>query len=172
MNPEQERVAAAMNLLRPDWPVKQLRTLLADDRICHRPLRDTIIALAWVASEPRSASPYRVLEHGPWWRAVLAEESVHFQALDRADRCQICGRSEQQCRANPFAEHEFRVDVRQPSGLDVPRIVETLKGDVQPLSVETPEPRPVKHTAHGDAARDLLTTHPRPVAPAPQEVAR
>lgn len=71
---EIERIAGAMNHLRPDWPIKQLRTLLADPRIAGRPRRDVVIALGYVACESNSASPYRVLEAGPWWQAVVASD--------------------------------------------------------------------------------------------------
>lgn len=70
---EIDRIAAAFHQLRPDWPTKQLRTLLTD-RLADRPRRDVAVALAWVASESGSASPYRVLENGPWWRAVAADQ--------------------------------------------------------------------------------------------------
>jgi hypothetical protein len=69
---EIERIAGAMNHLRPDWPIKQLRTLLADPRIAGRPRRDVVIALGYVACESNSASPYRVIESGPWWQSVTA----------------------------------------------------------------------------------------------------
>jgi len=70
---EAERIAAAINVLRPDWPVRSLVTLLGKDQLKHRPRRDVLIALAWVASETNSHTPARVLEAGPWWKATQAE---------------------------------------------------------------------------------------------------
>jgi len=67
---EATRIAHAMNAARPDWPIKQLETLLGDLRISHRPRRDVFVAMAWVASEADTTSPYRVLESGPWWKAA------------------------------------------------------------------------------------------------------
>lgn len=128
MNDEEiTRLAAALNLLRPDWPAKSLRTFIAKN-LAARPMRDVSVAMVWVAAEPGTAKPARVLEAGPWWRAVMTEEnSPRFQPLANTERCQICGRSELDCTRNPFAEHEFRPDVRRPSGVDVHRTVELLK---------------------------------------------
>jgi hypothetical protein len=70
---EAERIAAAINVLRPDWPVRSLITLMGREQLKHRPRRDVLVALAWVASETNSSTPARVLEAGPWWKAVAIE---------------------------------------------------------------------------------------------------
>ena len=92
---EIERIADAMHRLRPDWPIKQLRTLLSDDRLADRPRRDVTVALAWVACESGTANPYRVLESGPWWKAAGIEgTSTQGRNLwpDDAHRCRTCSR--------------------------------------------------------------------------------
>ena len=74
MNPHEiDRIAAAINCLRPDWPVASLRTLLAGPKLAHRPRRDVAVALVWVACESASKTPARVNEHGPWWLAAAVE---------------------------------------------------------------------------------------------------
>lgn len=71
---EIEKIAAAINILRPDWPTRSLITLLKRPQLAGRPRRDVLVALAWVASEPNTANPGRVLEAGPWWKAAAAGE--------------------------------------------------------------------------------------------------
>ena len=90
---EIERISAAMNQARPDWPTKQLRTLLAHPQLADRPRRDVFVALAWVASEPNSATPYRVLEAGPWWKACGVDGTTsggRREWPDDAHRCSVC----------------------------------------------------------------------------------
>ena len=69
---EIERIAAAVNVLRPDWPTSSLRTFIAS-RLGSRPRRDVAVALVWVACEPATTTPARVLEIGPWWQAAAAD---------------------------------------------------------------------------------------------------
>src|SRR5690606_16846987 len=88
---EIDRIAAAMNQLRPDWPTKQLQTLLSNPALATRPRRDVCVALAWVACETNSSSPYRVLEAGPWWRAAAVEgATAPRNTFDPARDCDVC----------------------------------------------------------------------------------
>ncbi len=106
---ETERIAAAMHQLRPDWPVSSLRTLIAK-KLADRPRRDVAVALAWVACEPNSATPARVLEAGPWWRAAAVEgQANRREPYDPAKFCGTCGKPEMRCKAIPayISEHEF-----------------------------------------------------------------
>jgi hypothetical protein len=91
---EIDRIAAAVNVLRPDWPVKSLRTLLERPELVHRPRRDVAVALTWVACESVTTTPARVLEAGPWWRAA-AVESVGIAPRNPrpADACWNCGKT-------------------------------------------------------------------------------
>jgi len=79
------RIAAAVNLLRPEWPTESLQTFITN-KLGHRPYRDAAVALAWIATEPESKTPARVLEAGPWWK-VGAEEREPL----RSKRCHVCG---------------------------------------------------------------------------------
>lgn len=125
------RLAAALHQARPDWPTKQLVTLMSDARMVDRPRRDVFVALAWVACEASSASPYRVLESGPWWRAVAVESDIRrLEHLAPHERCRVCSKSQQECQRNPWAEHEFAPDIREPHDYDIAPVIAELKGHV------------------------------------------
>jgi hypothetical protein len=97
---EIERIADAMHHARPDWPVKQLRTLISE-KLADRPRRDVFVALAWVACEPATASPYRVLEAGPWWKAAAVEGTLVPRHPTPDTFCQNCGRELGNCCDRP-----------------------------------------------------------------------
>ncbi|WP_418061787.1 hypothetical protein [Pimelobacter simplex] len=87
---EAQRIAGAISRARPDWPERQIMTLI-EARLMDRPRRDVFVALAWVASERTTASPYRVLEAGPWWRAVAVDgTSTPRSPFTAATACDIC----------------------------------------------------------------------------------
>lgn len=78
--PEQneiERLAAMGNQLRPEWPVKSLRTFLTTN-CAGRTYRDLAVALAWIACDPKTQTPKRLLEAGPWWAATSTERATDF----------------------------------------------------------------------------------------------
>lgn len=81
------RLAAAINLLRPDWPTASITTLVTTKHAA-RPLRDLAVALAWVAADPDSRTPARINDPGPWWVAP-GEPSRAAPADNRA--CPTCG---------------------------------------------------------------------------------
>jgi hypothetical protein len=86
------RLAAVINTLRPDWPQASLTTAIVK-HLSHRPFRDVLIALAWVAADPNTQTPARVLEQGPWWDAVAAgnQQAPATPSNDRLDRRCKCG---------------------------------------------------------------------------------
>ncbi len=63
---EVERIAKAINGLRPDWPWNALCTFI-EGHLTDRAYRDVAVALAFVACDPDTRTPKRVLEAGPWW---------------------------------------------------------------------------------------------------------
>ena len=65
---EIDRWAGAINQLRPDWPCASLRTFAATN-LADRAYRDALVAGVWVAADPDTRTPARVLEAGPWWAA-------------------------------------------------------------------------------------------------------
>lgn len=94
---EIERLAAAANAMRPEWPVQSLRTHLTNHHAA-RPYRDLAVALAYIASDPTTLTPARLKETGPWWR--LTEEQTRtpvgrkipcpYHADQLAARCTRC----------------------------------------------------------------------------------
>lgn len=74
MTPEQiDRLAAATNALRPDWPIQSLRTFI-ERNLANRAYRDACVAFAWVANTD-TETPRLIVEAGPWWRAVSVGEN-------------------------------------------------------------------------------------------------
>lgn len=124
---EIERIAAAMNQLRPDWPTSSLRTLITKS-LADRPRRDVAVALAWIACESGTATPARVLEAGPWWKAAAVETGAsghHHVAKvygwnegDPRDVCGICGLDQAACLQRARTNgHDFtaRIDCLPPT---------------------------------------------------------
>jgi hypothetical protein len=88
---EAQRIAAAMHEARPDWPASSVLTLIHRSLI-DKPRRDVFVALAWIASEPNSHTPARVLESGPWWRAAGVDGATRtLETAPTGTRCTICG---------------------------------------------------------------------------------
>lgn len=96
---EIERIAAAINHLRPDWPRTSLITLLSKSELRDRPRRDVAVALTWVACEAQSLTPARVLESGPWWQAagVTGETTIRREPYDPNTFCEHSGRPMDRC---------------------------------------------------------------------------
>ena len=72
---EAHRLAAAINALRPDWPLASLSTFIRT-KLAEKAYRDAAVALAWIATDEATTTPARVLEAGPWWRAVTAGDAT------------------------------------------------------------------------------------------------
>jgi hypothetical protein len=72
---ELQRLAAAANQLRPEWPVRSLLTLLTRNHSA-RSYRDLAVALAWVACDPSTKTPERLAQPGPWWLATSMSEGT------------------------------------------------------------------------------------------------
>jgi len=94
---ETERLAAMANALRPGWPVKSLTTFIVNE-LTRRTYREVAIALAWVATDPATDTPKRMLEAGPWWNASRAQAATVSVVVTRcgdhpehpAARCPAC----------------------------------------------------------------------------------
>lgn len=124
---EIQRIAAAMHAARPDWPALSVATLIRK-KLADRPRRDVFVALAWVASETNSATPARVLESGPWWRAAAADvttTSAHHHVAkvygttdgDPREICAECALHRADCERRAATNgHAFRsrLDAARP----------------------------------------------------------
>lgn len=102
-----ERIAAAVNVLRPDWPTQSLRTFISNN-LADRPRRDVMVAFAWISCEPNTSKPARILAAGPWWKAATVEGGHQVEAFDPVAVCGTCGEIERRCRAAAsINDHEF-----------------------------------------------------------------
>jgi len=105
---EAERISAAINQLRPEWPGPSLMTLIGN-KLQHRPYRDLVVALAWIAADPDSKTPGRITEQGPWWQATATNGTLTYQGTPRNhETCPVDGHSGwkqncPQCKADRLA---------------------------------------------------------------------
>lgn len=107
------RLAAAAHQLRPDWPANSLRTFITKN-LADRPRRDVAVALAWIACEPNTATPARVLEAGPWWRAAAVEGETHVNHVrtDPAHLCGTCSLPKVECERKWANDHAYEPNHR------------------------------------------------------------
>lgn len=160
---EAQRIAEAAHAMRPDWPTASVLTLIRKNLI-DKPRRDVAVALAWVACESGTASPARVLETGPWWRAAGVENSStpRREAFDRGGSCHTCSLPYDKCRRLWADDHdyvsvaEYAKTVNRDPGR-IARILESIKGEKQPM--RDPEPAPTaeamaRHHADCEPAMD------------------
>lgn len=90
--PDIQRLAAAVNALRPDWPTKSLVTFIANN-LGDRATLDATVAMAWIATDPKTKTPARVLASGPWWQAtrpVGAPTGEQPDPIHSAEICRVC----------------------------------------------------------------------------------
>lgn len=134
------RIADAMSRLRSDWPAKQLVTLLHHDSLVGRPRRDVLVALVWVASEAGTASPYRVLEAGPWWRAAAVDDTPapRRETYDPGENCSVCSLTQDRCRRTWTGDHEYVSAAQHARTVTtdrarIRRIVEAVKAEKVPM---------------------------------------
>lgn len=102
---EVDRLAHAVNALRPDWPTASLRTWITAN-LANRAYHDAAVALVWVAVDPASHKPARVLENGPWWGATLtaaSEAERHPSAVKLGELCHTHGCHKDACGCDPAA---------------------------------------------------------------------
>lgn len=115
-----ERLAGIAHALRPDWPLKSLMTFLERDHAA-RPFRDVAVALVVVACDPKSKTPKRMNEHGPWWVAAqMGREHtspLHFPRCPEPGHTSYAAHNCGACRAEQLAaEH----DDQPPTPRDTP----------------------------------------------------
>lgn len=184
---EAERIADAMNRLRPDWPVKQLRTLLRDDRISGRPRRDIAVALSWIACENGTSTPYRVLETGPWWiaTAVDGQTTGRREPFDPMRFCGTCNKPNDSRHPDDHAFESVLAERRkdEPDRALVSTRIQSMRehiGDSKALKDEAPAKSPLPSLPEVDRLRAELptaelptTTHTREHDPhEPEEAAK
>lgn len=97
---EIDRIAAAVNALRPDWPIASLKTLMGQPELTHRPRLDVALALVWIACDSDTKTPGRVKESGPWWTAANRSGTDGDRAPKPpkpSECCRLCGRHADRC---------------------------------------------------------------------------
>lgn len=106
---EADRIAAAINVLRPDWPTASLRSLIGRPDLMRRPRRDVAVALTWVACESSTKTPARVLEAGPWWKAATVESGTGSPSAPKPhEACTTCGKHRDRCGCDQPSERRDR----------------------------------------------------------------
>lgn len=86
---EIQRIAAAMNAIRPGWPVRSLVTFLTKHHEA-RAFADLAVAGIAVALDAKTETPNLLNQHGPWWLAAQVAHGQHAEALHFA-RCDVDG---------------------------------------------------------------------------------
>lgn len=81
---EAEQIGRAIHVIRPDWPVAQITTILGRDHQ-QATMADALIALAVAAADPQSRTPARINEGDfrGWKAACVASGTL---SLDPADK--------------------------------------------------------------------------------------
>jgi hypothetical protein len=105
---EAQRIAAAVNLLRPDWRTALIMTVLGDERNINRPYADLAIAMTAVAVDPASKKPGRIHENGIWWNSALASTPIKMPRYPSPTDCGVCGRPfELHSSLSAVDDHEY-----------------------------------------------------------------
>jgi hypothetical protein len=105
---EADRLAAAANALRPDWPTPSIRSYLLASH-AHRGYRDTAAALAYIATDPDTRTPKRLEQDGPWWR-VGVEQPQQPRRRDPAEAAAPFDRAAHACAVAARATDQQRAD--------------------------------------------------------------
>jgi hypothetical protein len=104
---ERQRLAAMGNVLRPDWPAGSLLTLITQD-LKHRSFRDIAIALAVIATDPKSQTPGRLREPGPWWDATRPVTGTAPRGNGRCPNCNGFHTAQSPCNVRDLNAHHRR----------------------------------------------------------------
>lgn len=119
---EAQRIASAINVMRPEWSTGLLMAVLGDDRMIRRPYADALIALTVLATDEKSKKPGRVHDNGIWWAAVTATvgQEIKYRTITNED-CAICTRPENEHNLPTLRDHDFEpYGSRNESALPTP----------------------------------------------------
>lgn len=105
---EIQRLARSINLIRPDWPVGSLETFIR--RREHMTPIDLHLQLVYVAHDPKTTTPARIDQHGPWKYLLVGpreQQGPAYRYTNPRD-CGTCGFPEKDCRGRTDAiGHEY-----------------------------------------------------------------
>ena len=96
-NDELQRIAALANVLRPDWPMVSVLSML-QAKHTRRAYTELAVAMTIVACDPVSRTPARLNEMGPWWIAINGH-STPSVGPGAEPRCQRPGHEHELARA-------------------------------------------------------------------------
>lgn len=154
---EAQRIAAAINILRPEWSTKLLMMVLGDERMIRRPYADALIALTVCALDNNTIKPGRVHELGPWWAVASAASrtgSSRSYITPKPGVCAICDREKSQ---HDGADHSFDSPFERTAGVGP---TPEQKAAIEAARVEAlaarPEPKPKRKPR--DPA-EVIATH-------------
>jgi hypothetical protein len=189
---ELTRIADAVNALRPEWIARSVRAVLDRPELRDRGFADLAVVMAAVAADPKSTTPARAAEPGPWWQATRANVGTpstqlpgpgaeppcarpgHEHELSRA--CRLC-RAEQ-LTALPPDDAEQRV-VLPPDDFRPPRRASDRRDFGQRFTLPAVDGPPIARCRCGGAftpdpdgrtAHRVVFGHEAAVAPTPTEV--
>lgn len=169
---EAQRLAAALNQLRPDWGASGLMTVIGDQRLVHRPMVDVAVAFVALALDPQTRKPTRIFETGPWWllaapRANEHNTSAHIRR-PAADDCDVCHQPR-----HPDNDHAYvqlnstgygtpmpdEVRSRLAEVAEAHHLAATAEREAEPEKPAPPDPEEVlaKHTPTAERAAELDT---------------
>lgn len=114
---EAERIAAVVNLVRPDWSTSLLMTVLGDDRMKHRTYADAIVAMVAMAADTTSKRPGRIHENGRWWMTVtaMAPPTSYHEVTD--SDCLTCGHAKFAHPLSPTDPHQWEPQHARTKGV-------------------------------------------------------
>ena len=126
------RIAAMASSLRPDWPQSSIVTLLTK-HLADRAYRDVAVAMAWIATDPESKTPARLLEQGPWWLAATAGASDTGQTPTAPKLDTL--RCERRGGIKPEGDSEHaRICARRVTADDAHRLAAAARAEIRPTT--------------------------------------
>ena len=131
---EVQRLARSINLIRPDWPVPSLETFIR--RREHMAPLDLHLQLVYVAHDPKTTTPARIDQHGPWKYLLVGPRNhagVQYRYPDLRD-CRTCGKPQ----AHPHRGHDY-----EPAfGVVTNRATPDVIAAVRQAAIESAKPLP------------------------------
>jgi len=117
-----DRIAAAMNAIRPDWKVSSLRTFLTTHHGA-RPYRDLAIAAIAIATDSKTTTPMLLNQHGPWWAAAQVASGssapIHYERCPQPGHTSYSAANCGACEYDALDDSPGRADTPSPERLEI-----------------------------------------------------
>lgn len=94
-----DQLAHVLAIFRPDWNRASVATVLG--RMTDRPYTDLAVAAVSCALDPRTVTPARIVEYGPWWVAAYqaGRQATPSVGPGAEPRCDVGGHEHELARA-------------------------------------------------------------------------